>query len=80
MFDNQHEHTGGMVAGMPHVRQALLGVADRVHVPQVAAAVPEGIRLEKRQRCVVCTSDEAALKQALSTCAYRYSSLVSHVC
>ena len=45
-------------------------MTDRVHVPQVAAAVPERIRLQQRERCIMCTSNIAALQQALSTCAY----------
>lgn len=56
--------------------QRLPGMADRVHVPQVAAAIPKGVRLQQRQRCIVCTSNEGSLQQALSTCAH--SSMASH--
>ena len=64
-----HEQLG-LIAAMQCATAKATGRTDRVHVPQVAAAIPEGVRQQERQRCIMCTSDKAALQQALSTCAY----------
>jgi hypothetical protein len=48
--------------------QRLSEMTDRVHVPQMAAAVPEGVRLQERQRCIMGACNETPLH---STCPSR---------